>query len=258
MSALLSAGIPNAIFTEVAMKAGIWVGNTPPTTFYDPVNFQSLILSPPKQSYLEVLSNIQGSVGKVIGAKRFATSGAAFKGMVNSMDLTLGKIILGADTTPLAQTGEDISAEAITTILNTWVPLAHQYISATGLDLKTTGGSPTTIDAAKYEVDLVNGMVKAIHADAVGAMTLDYTTLTVAGNTFDAGQAKQTNLQLIGHAVDASGLFGRFIIWRAVVSSSQDLDIAAKKFWEGTLEGGLVTPSDKTSPWEFIAYEVTS
>jgi hypothetical protein len=241
------------VYTECAFKAGIWSGDTAPTQFYDPANFTSVEITPVKQDKIQVLSNIEGSIGESLGTVFKSSAPAAFKGTLNTFNKTLAQIILGADVAAISQTGATVSDEAVTTVLNMWVPLANQKL-ASFTSLETAPS--TVIDAAKYEVDLELGMIRALHADAVGSKLATYVTATVAGNEFQSGKAKTTRLKLIGTCTDKfTGKRGQIILHKVAVVSDQAIDLVKQEAMQGTLMGDLETPTGESSAWTFKAYE---
>jgi hypothetical protein len=244
------------VYTECAFKAGVWSGDTPPTEFFDPANFTSIEITPVKQDKIQVLSNIEGSIGESLGTVFKSSAPAAFKGILNTFNKTLAQIILGADVIAISRTGAAVTDEAVTTVLNMWVPLANSKLASTPAFVLETAGTPdVVIDAAKYEVDLELGMVRAIHADAVGTKKATYTTATIAGNTFQSGKAKTTRLKLIGTCTDKfTGQRGQIVLERVAVVSDQAIDLVKQEAMQGTLMGDLETPTGASSPWTFKAF----
>lgn len=243
------------VYVECAFKAGVWNGNTAPTQYFDPANFTSVEITPVKQDKIQVLSNIEGTIGESLGTVFKSSAPAAFKGVINTFNETLAKIILGADVEPVSQTATAVTDESITTVLNMWVPLATQNISTTGFTLETAGTPDVVIDAAKYEVDYELGMVKAVHADAVGVKKANYTPVAVTGTAFKSGKAKSVKLRLVGTCTNKfDGKRGQIVLERVVLASDQAIDLVKQEAITGTLMGDLETPTGSDSPWTFTAF----
>lgn len=255
---MFSSATLATVYLEVALKAGVWAGDVAPTQFYGPVNFTKLELTPAKQETIRRLSNMLGSVGEALGSQNKATDPANLSGEIDTFNETLAGIILAADVTDGSQTGSSVTDEVVTTALNVWVKLAGEFLAATGFSLKTSGD--VAVDADTYEVDTVNGMLRAIHADAVGTgMKASYTKATTTGRTYNAGKVKTTNLKLQGTALDKeSGQYGRIVIHKAALISDQAIDIAVGGYVTGTLSGDLVTPTGEASPWSFTPFDITA
>jgi hypothetical protein len=230
------------------MKAGVWVGETPPSRFYDPVNFTKLEITPVKQDVMRVMSNMHGSIGESLDTQYKSSEPATMSAELNAFNEDLASIIIGSENSDYSTTGAEISSYAVTTVLNRWVKLTHQHINAATFVM-------TAVTADKYELDAINGLIKAIHADAVGSKNVNYTTLSTTGRKFASGKAKVTNLQLIGYALDkTANQYGILKIHKMSVVSSQAMDLAAADFMKGTLTGDLITPIGFNSPWEFTPY----
>lgn len=240
----------NPVFLELKLKMGVWAGDAEPTTYFGPINITKLELTPVAQDKIRVVSNMHGSIGESLDTQFRATDPAMFTAEFNTFNEDLAAIILGADVADSNQTGAAVADEAVTTILNQWVPLASEMISSTGIVLEDSLSA--VIDSSKYEVDIYAGMIKAIHADAVGDMTISYNTSTIVGRSFSAGKAKTTNLRILGYGYDqTSQTYGLLKIHKAIVVSTQALDLAAGAHMGGTLEGDLITPPGYASPWVY-------
>lgn len=239
------------VFLEVALKAGIWAGDVAPVEFFGPVNFTKLEITPAKQETIRILSNMLGSIGEALGSQNKASDPSSMSADINTFNYDLANVILAADTTTVTQAATVKTAQPVTTVLNMWVPLPDAMISATGFTLTTAADA--AVAASNYEVDVVNGMIKATAAAAVGTgMKAGYTLQLLNTTTFNAGKVKTTNLKLIGTALDKeSGVYGRIQIHKAVVTSDQAIDIAVGGYVSGTLSGDLVTPIGAASPWSF-------
>jgi hypothetical protein len=236
------------VFLEIKMKAGVWNGETPPTLFYDPVNFTKLEITPVKQDVMRVMSNMHGSIGESLDTQYKSSEPATMSAELNAFNEDLASIILGSEVSDSNQTGAVISSYSVTTILNQWVKLTHQHINAATFVM-------TGVTSDKYELDAINGLIKATDAAAVGAQSVEYTTLSTAGRKFASGKAKVTNLQLLGYALDkTANQYGILKLHKMSVVSSQAMDLAATDFMAGTLTGDLITPVGYDSPWEFTPY----
>lgn len=240
------------IYLQAAVKYGLWNGDTAPTQFYGPVNITKLETTPIKQENDRLISNIYGSSGESLASVPKPTEAAALSMEFSSMPKELLALVIGADTAALTQTTGTVTDEAVTLALNVWVPLANKFLdSATPLVLETAPS--TVVDAAKYQVDYVAGMVMAVHADAVGAKLATYVKLALtASETYEAGKAKSAYLKLVGTAYEAvSGKHGLLIIHKASVSNSAAYDWVKGGYATGALAGDLLTPTGETSPYVF-------
>lgn len=219
------------LYIECAMKFGLWNGDTPPSQFLGPINITKLETTPITQEDDDLVSNIAGEIGEVKDSVSKPTDPGTLSMEFNSMPKKLLDLVIGADDSALEQTADDIADEPIDTALNIWVPLANQYLSATGFSLKTSADA--AVDAAKYVVDYDDGQIMAIHADAVGTgMKASYTTEDVSGETYEGGKAKNAYLMLRGRAYNKrTGKWGRLLVVKASVSNKAAQDWAKGAGW---------------------------
>ncbi len=146
------------MYIQAALNYGLWSGDTAPTQFQGPINFTKLGLTAIKQENDRLISNIDGSFGEALASVPKPTDPGTVSMEFNSMPKELLSLVIGADQTALTQTNDTVTDESVTTALNIWVPLANKFIdSAPPLVLET---SPSTvIDASKYSVDYISGMI---------------------------------------------------------------------------------------------------
>lgn len=239
-------------YIQCAMTYGLWSGDTAPASFQGPINITKLETTPIAQENDRLLSNIYGSLGETLASNPKPTDAAKLNMEFSSMPKELLALVIGADQTTFTQTGDTITDEAVTTVLNVWVPLANRFLdSATPLVLET---SPSTVIATtKYQVDYVVGMVMATHADAVGSKLATYKKRALtASEGYAAGKAKSANLKLVGTAYEStSGRFGILTVHKAAVSNSAAYDWVKGGYAVGTLTGDMITPTGQTSPLQF-------
>lgn len=238
------------IYIQCALNYGLWTGDTPPSQFYGPINITKLETTPIKQESDDLVSNIAGTVGQTLDAVQKSTEAGAMSMEFNSMPKELLELVLGADMSAFSQTGGSITA-TVTTALNVYVPIGSQYLSSVGFALKTAGN--VAVDAAKYVVDYDDGMIMAVHADAVGVgMQITATTLTAAGEDYAGGKAKSAFIQLRGRAYNKrTEKWGRLVVVKANLSNSQAYDWVKGGWAQGTLTGKILTPPGYTAPLNF-------
>lgn len=247
------------LFVDVAMKFGIYSGTTPPTTMKDPVNFTRLEFTNPPQEIERIASNMEGSIGQALATVQRPTGEAAtLAAEFNAASSELIALALGATVTEVDITGASIVDEVVTPVLNEWVALANEWIDADATFLLETAGD-VEIASTKYEVDYVNGMIKAIHADAAVSAKATYDTDTVAGEKYHAGQALSEFVMMKGTGTEqATGKRCQIIVVRANLAADGSFDIAASGALSGSLTGELETPSGYTGPWSYTYTDVDS
>lgn len=243
------------MYIQAALNYGLWSGDVAPTQYQGPINITKLELTAIQQENDRLISNIDGSFGEALASVPKPTDPGTVSMEFNSMPKDLLALVIGADQTALTQTNDTVTDEAITTVLNIWVPLANKFLdSATPLVLETDGAPDVVIPATNYTVDYISGMIMATNVAAVGTGLLaTYKKLALtASETYAAGKAKSAYLKLIGPATEKiSGKRGLLIVHKMSVSNSAAYDWVKGGYATGTLAGDLLTPSTETSPYTF-------
>lgn len=240
------------IYLQCELKYGLWSGDTPPTQFPGPVNITKLETTPIKQEDDELLSNMPSTFGQALDSVQKPTESGTMSLEFNSMPSGLLALVIGATSVgTLTQSSGAVTDEAVTTVLDIWVPLANRYISSTGFSLKTSGD--VAVSSTKYEVDYTDGMIRALHADAVGVgMKASYTKEATTGETYEAGKAASAYVQFRGKAYEKrSQTWGRLIVVKASLSSSAAYDWAKGGWAVGSLSGKILTPTGYNAPIVF-------
>jgi len=251
---------PRATYLRCEFKFGLWNGDVAPTQFYDPVNFSKLEITSQRQEFEQLISNMEGTYGQVLASVAKPTEAAALAADADYMPPVLMGLLLGADITELSQTTAAVTDEAITPAVGLWVPLANKYLAAhgTGTEIVAETSGDVTIASSHYEIDLINGLFKALDATGATVAKLSYHTATRTSEVYKGGKAKSSYVKLMGHGIEeVSKRRVQIIVHKALLAASSEVDIAAGGFMKGSFSGDLLTPTGQTSPWEFSYLDET-
>ena len=251
---------PRAIYLRAAMKFGVWSGDTAPTQYYDPVNFTKLAITSQTQTPEKLISNMYGSFGEALASVMKADAAASIAADADYMPPALFSLLLGADISEVSQATATIADEAITPAVGVWVPLANKYLAAhgTGTEIVAKTSADATIASSHYEIDLTNGLFKALDATGATVAKLSYHTATRTSEVYKGGKAKSSYVKLMGHGIEeVSKRRVQIIVHKALLAASSEVDIAAGGFMKGSFSGDLLTPTGQTSPWEFSYLDET-
>ena len=250
---------PRAIYLNCAFKPGFWSGDTAPATYFDPVNFTKIEITSQVQEADRLLSNIEGSIGEALSSVQKPTEAASIEMEANFMPPAMFGLLLGADITALNQSattpGAPIQETGLTLIEGLWTPLANKYLAAhgTGTEIVAKTTADATITAEHYEVDLINGLIKAKSATGATITKLDYFRAARTGEIYAAGKAKSEFVQLIGSGTEQTTQKRVSLsIWKASLAGSGAFDPVTGTYVVGTFAGDLLTPTGKASPWEYV------
>lgn len=245
------------IYLNCALKFGFWTGDTPPTQFYDPVNWTKMEINSQKQETDDLPSNIEGSVGELLASVNKTTEAGSISAEADFMPPALYGVLIGATVSEVTQTTAAVPDEAITPVVGLWVPLANKYLAAHSVSTpivaeKVVESVDTEISATHYQIDLVNGMYKALDAEGALATKISYHTATRSIENYAAGKAVSSYVMLVGSATEKVSMKrGRLLIAKVNLSGSAAFDPVTGTYVKGAFTGKMLTPTGYDSPWTF-------
>lgn len=124
---------------------------------------------------------------------------------------------------------------------------------------QTSLANGAAVDSSKWEIDTELGMVRAIHADAVGTKRVSAHTAARTWEQYQAGAASSQYVHIMGKATNQiSKQVGLLDIWRANLSPDGPFIVpSGEKHFQGGFKGDLITPTVAirgavpTRPWRF-------
>jgi hypothetical protein len=244
-----------------AFKFGLWSGDTAPVSYYDPVNFTKMEITSQVQESDNLLSNMDGSIGEALASVQRPTEPARLEAEANFMPPALFGLLLGADITELNQSattpGSPETIGSLTLVQGLWTPLPHQYLAAhgTGTEIvaKAVDQSGTTIAAEHYEVDLINGLIKAKTSTGATIKWVSYFRAARTGEIYAGGKAKSEFVRLVGTGTEQTTQKRvRLIVEKANLSGSGAFDPTTGTYVNGVFAGDLLTPSGASAPWTYV------
>lgn len=236
-----------ATYLNCAFRPGFWSGDTPPTQFYDAVNFTKFEIKAQTQEADSLVSNRDGDFGENLAQVQKPTEAAALSAEADYMSPQMLALLLGADLSEVTQSTSTVTDEAVTPAQGLWIPLANKYIST--FSAKTSGD--VVVDPANYSVDLVSGLFKALNATGATVAKVSYTVTARTIETHKAGKAKSAYLKFVGTGTEkVSQTRCLIIVHKASLAASGAFDVVAGGYLKGAFSGGLITPSTETSPWQ--------
>lgn len=244
-----------SVYLRLALRVGVWDGITPPTKYSDYLNFEKAEFTVPEQETDKIISNIgDDGYGGVLDSQSKATDKTATVSLeFSTLTPTMIALALGANLSEVTQASSTKTDEPVTTELDAWV-----YLGVSGISDFSLEKSSVAVDASKYELDAERGLIKAIHADAVGSCTFSCDVDAITWEDYAAGLAKSTYVHLMGTATEMkTGKKAPIDVWRAQLVPDGTFDPLSGGFLKGKLKGDLITPSEPilgaipTSPWRF-------
>lgn len=255
---------PKPIFYDFQGRIGEWVNDeTPPASYSADLELETMEITVPAQSTVKLIGRTISTLGQAIDSQNRATDSVASVVIrANTFHPALVALAVGGSVAEASQSIAAITDEVVTTVLDVWVPLANAGIAAAGtgteIALKTSGD--VAVSSTKYEIDLELGMIRALHADAVGTgMKLSYHKAARTWEQYEGGAASSRYVHITGRARNAiSGQIGTLDIWRANLAPDGAFVIpSGEKHFQGGFKGDLITPTvairgfTPTNAWRF-------
>ena len=242
-------------YLRAALKFGFWSGNTAPTSFYGPANFTKMEITAPKQKMTRLLSNMDGTFGNLLDAQPSVSDPATLTCEFDSMTSDLLNLLIGAQSSSITQTTSAVASETIApTEVGVWYQLANRFIApnGTGTTIEFKDSTPATVANTHFEIDLVNGMYRAIDTDGLDAVKIAYHKATAGVERYDAGLTVNRSVMLIGSATElSSSKRCSLAIHKANLLPNGKIDIVGNNYLKGALDGDLLLPHGYDSPWRF-------
>jgi len=260
----------SSVYLQCSLRIGFWDGLNWPTVYSDRINFTKVEITSPEQEAEELLSNMIEDFGAALNANDKPTSAAQISLEFNTMTPDLRALVLGATRTTITQEAGQVQDEVIDTTLGGWTRLTNGFLASPGtgteITLATAADAQVTLGDweidehgiatnDKLVIDLTEGMVKPIHADAVGeGMKISYYKAAREYENYASGLAKSRFVHITGKALEKStNKTGIIDIWRGSLSSSSTTDPVAGGYFSGSLGGKIIAPEGKPSPWNWRA-----
>ena len=163
-------------------------------------------------------------------------------------------IALRASIEDLSDSG-NVTDEAFTAKLDYFVPLAHMGVST--VVVTNVGATTTYVVDTDYVVEAQTGMIKALSTGDITAdqsLLIDYAYANT-GKKIKGSQATEIECAIRFKGINKTNSKKcTIIIYKARLISNTEIDFLSDDFQKLGLEGTLITPEDKTMPYE-IAYE---
>ena len=232
---------PEALFIDLQLRAGIYPDlQTAPASYTDDLELDEIDLTPAAQDTVRVTGRTIDTLGQSLFAvKRPTGESSQISLKTSTYTPAILALAMGASVAEVAIAATPVADQAITLALNVWVPVYDGPIESVSLDVS----GAVAVD--KFELDADNGFIRAVHADAVGTGTINYTPSARTYEQYSAGSALDSYWHLTGRARNAaSGLTGQLDIWCANLSPSTPLRVpASNEAFVAQFSGDMVVPT---------------
>lgn len=159
--------------------------------------------------------------------------------------------VLGS-TADVSQSSGDVTDEAVTIVtVGKWHKLAAHNISSVVVQDDTDTTTYTL--GTDYDLDLENGLIKALSGGSIAAddvLHVDYTKAAVTGERVSAAQASSITckMHLFGNN-EANDKQLRGVVYKAVLSPDGDQEFVGDDFVQISMSGTMTTPDGYSTPY---------
>ncbi|PHS23506.1 MAG: hypothetical protein COA83_09720 [Methylophaga sp.] len=213
----------------------------------------------PESERKELLSREKDTDGQVLGT---LTQGkpTGIDIDFNVLDgLSLAIALMGS-IEALVVAGGTATDEAVTAVVDTYIDLASQNITAASVVVQDATDIITYAEGSDYEVNYALGWIKPISGGAISAndvLHIDYAHGAISGQRINGSTDVEVRgeFTLDGQNLE-SGKDVTVVIDEVVLASSGEVDFMADDFAGVQLSGSMITQQGKTAPY-IIDFEKT-
>lgn len=221
------------------------------TEFAGPINVSRLELTPPQPESVNRTSFERDTYGQVLDSVNLPGEAPRIAMDFDSLPSSLLADALAGTVTDFTNTMQTVTAEPMTLINGLWLKLPNGHVDTSTLVVTTDAGATVLEQGTDYQVESATGLIRALNDTAAVAVNVDYDTLENSGNRVLGATEISKKRQIIMDGKNlVTGKTAAVTVWSAAFSATQALDLMSREFITGTLEGTMVTPEGKTSPYE--------
>lgn len=218
--------------------------------FGDPLDADKYEITPDSENKQKI-GKSKEAYGQVIAAVAFAKPTKIAITLSAMSEQALAMQMQGT-LSAWTQDAATLTDEVLVAKLDKWVKLSKRNLSATGLLVKHSSGTPTYVLGTDYLVNYFTGEIKALSSGAIAAdqsLKITATAVAIAGKQISGGTQAQIRCGVKWEGVNmVDGQQIEDECWEAVLSSSKGFDFLANDFNGIELTGYLVVPAGKSEP----------
>ncbi|WP_339779845.1 hypothetical protein [uncultured Marinobacter sp.] len=222
-----------------------------PTEFAGPINVTRLELTPPQPEEIVRTSFERDTFGQALDSVNLPGEAPRIAMDFDSLPSELLADALAGTVEGFDEAVKTATAEPVTLSNGMWMKLPLSHIDASSIVVTDPVGPTVLVRGDDYQIEAVTGLIRALNDTAAVAVTVDYDTLAAKGNRVLGATEISKKRQVIMDGVNlVTGKPAAVTVWAATFSATQAMDLMSREFVSGTLEGTMITPEGKTSPYE--------
>lgn len=226
------------------------------TGYLDPVNTTKLAITQPDPDVKTRVSNMKDTLGQALDSVNFPKPAELSIAIDDQPADILAMALLGS-IEDYSQGSGSVTDEAVTLVLDKWVPLAKRNINDSGFSLATAAAPGTPkVENTDYKVNRAAGLVKALNSGTAVACLIDYGHAAVAGTKVTGGTRPICKAKILVDGKNlATGKLCTLEIDEATLSPTGEIDLLNGEFVTTELKGTMKTLTGQTNPYRYVEYD---
>lgn len=222
-----------------------------PTEFAGPINVTRLELTPPQPEEIVRTSFERDTFGQALDSVNLPGEAPRIAMDFDSLPSELLADALAGTVEGFNFATKTVTGESVTLSNGMWMKLPDAHIDVATVEVTDSVGPTVLVKDEDYQIEAVTGLIRAMNDAAAVAVTVDYDTLAAKGNRVLGATEISKKRQVIMDGVNlVTGNPAAVTVFAATFSATQAMDLMSREFVSGTLEGTMITPEGKTSPYE--------
>lgn len=224
------------------------------TEFAGPINVTQLELTPPSPETIDRASYQRDTYGQVLDSVNLPGEAPRMVMAFDSLPAALLADALAGTTEAYTAALQTVTGEAVTLSQDVWRKLPYPGVDAASVVVTLESDGTTVLTrGTDYDVEAGTGLIRAMNETSAVAVSVDYDTEASTGQRILGATEITKKRQIIMDGKNlVTGKEARVTIFSASFSASQAVDLMAREFITGTLEGTMTTPEGKNSPYEIV------
>jgi len=227
------------------------------TNFVGPINVSRLELTPPEPETVDRTSYQRDTYGQVLDSVNLPGEAPSIAMDFDSLPAGLLADALAGTTEDFTESVQTVTGEPVTLIDGVWKKLPYPNVDASTITVTLASDGTTVLErGVDYELESVSGLIRPLSEAGASDVTIDFDTLAASGQKILGATEISKKRQIIMDGKNlVTGKSARVTIFSASFSATNAMDLMAQEFITGTLEGTMITPSGKNSPYEIMMHE---
>lgn len=227
------------------------------TEFSGPINVSRLEMTPPQPESVNRTSFQRDTYGQVLDSVNLPGEAPRIAMDFDSLPSMLLADALAGTTEAYTTSVQTVTGEALTLSEGVFLKLPYPNVDlSTVVVTLASDGTTVLTRGTDYDVEPGSGLIRALNPTGAVAVTVDFDTLATSGQKVLGATEISKKRQIIMDGQNlVTGKSATVTIFSAAFSATQALDLMAREFITGTLEGTMTTPAGKSSPYEVLMQE---